>query len=107
MHRMPRSLMAPSLAHLVASVRGLWETSQPMSRKHTPKAPRRLRMNRAQRLQSAGVWLLAQAGREPAQIGASYRRWYGVDWFCVSFCELPFSELINPLSEEDYERRPA
>lgn len=40
-------------------------------------------MNRAQRLQSARAWLLQQAGREPARIGASYRRWYGVDWICA------------------------
>jgi hypothetical protein len=40
-------------------------------------------MNRAQRLQSARVWLLEQAGREPTRIGASYRRWYGVDWLCA------------------------
>lgn len=40
-------------------------------------------MKRAQRLQSARAWLLQQAGREPAQIGVAYRRWYGVDWFCA------------------------
>jgi hypothetical protein len=40
-------------------------------------------MNRAQRLQSARVWLLEQSGREPARIGAAYRRWYGVDWLCA------------------------
>jgi len=40
-------------------------------------------MNRAQRLQEARVWLLGQAGQEPAQIGAAYRRWYGVDWLCA------------------------
>jgi hypothetical protein len=54
-----------------------------MGKKRKPKSPRRLRMNRAQRLQSARVWLLEQSGREPARIGAAYRRWYGVDWFCA------------------------
>ena len=27
--------------------------------------------------------LAAQRGRTPAQIGASYRKWYGVDWPCA------------------------
>jgi hypothetical protein len=40
-------------------------------------------MNRVQRLQSARAWLLEQAGREPARIGASYRRCYGVDRPCA------------------------
>ena len=40
-------------------------------------------MTREQRLQSARAWLVTQTGREPARIGASYRRWYGVDWPCA------------------------
>jgi hypothetical protein len=40
-------------------------------------------MKQAQRLQSARVWLLEHAGREPPRIGASYRRWHGVDWLCA------------------------
>lgn len=71
------------LTSLIAHDPDLCETQQAVSRKRKAKVPRRLRMNRAQRLQSARAWLLQQAGREPARIGASYRRWYGVDWFCV------------------------
>jgi len=52
-------------------------------RKSRPKSPRRLRMNRHARLRSARAWLAAQRGRTPAQIGASYRKWYGVDWPCA------------------------
>jgi hypothetical protein len=40
-------------------------------------------MNRAQRLQSARAWLLNLPVREPARIGAAYRRWFGVGWFCA------------------------
>jgi len=52
-------------------------------KKNKPKCPRRLRMNRQGRLQSAKAWLVRQQDRTPAQIGASYRKWYGVDWPCA------------------------
>ena len=51
--------------------------------KRKPNSPRRLRMNRPVRLQSARTWLAPQNGRTPARIGASYRRRYGVDWPCT------------------------
>jgi hypothetical protein len=54
-----------------------------MCRKHKAKSPRRLRMKREQRLQSARAWLVTQKGRTPARIGAAYRRWFGVDWPCT------------------------
>jgi hypothetical protein len=52
-------------------------------KKNQPKCPRRLRMNRQGRLQSARVWLVTQKGRTPAQIGKAYCRCYGVDWPCA------------------------
>jgi len=52
-------------------------------KKNKPKCPRRLRMDWQGRLQSAKVWLLTQKGRTPAHIGASYRKWFGVDWPCA------------------------
>ena len=55
-----------------------------MSRlKKKPLPPRRLRMNRKQRLQSARQWLETQAGRTPVQLAKSYRNWFGVDWPCA------------------------
>ena len=52
-------------------------------KKNELKCPRRLRMSRHGRLHSAKAWLAAQKGRSLAQIGASYRKWYGVDWPCA------------------------
>lgn len=52
-------------------------------KKNKSRCPRRLRMNRQGRLQSAKAWLITQQGRTPAQIGASYRKWYAVDWPCA------------------------
>jgi len=52
-------------------------------KKNCSQCPRRLRMKRPARLQAAKTWLLTQKGRTPAQIGASYRKWYGVDWPCA------------------------
>lgn len=52
-------------------------------KKNQPKCPRRLRKNQRGRWQSAKAWLVTQQGRTPAQIGASYRKWYGVDWPCA------------------------
>jgi len=42
--------------------------------------PRRLRMNRAARLQSAKHWLPTYAGRDPVK---GYRNWYGVSTACA------------------------
>jgi hypothetical protein len=52
-------------------------------KKNRPLPPRRLRMNRAKRLQSARRWLETQAGRTPVQMAKSYRKWFGVDWPCA------------------------
>jgi len=55
-----------------------------MSRKkRQPLPPRRLRMDRARRLQSARRWLETQVGRTPIQVAKSYRKWFGVDWPCA------------------------
>ena len=55
-----------------------------MARKrHKAQCPRRRRLRRQGRLQSAKAWLVTQQGRTPAQIGSSYRKWYGVDWPCA------------------------
>jgi hypothetical protein len=48
-----------------------------------PQSPRRLRLRRPARLQSAKAWHPTQKGRTPAQVGASYRKWFGVDWPCA------------------------
>ena len=42
--------------------------------------PRRLRMNRAARLQSAKHWLSTYTGRDPVK---GYRNWYGVSTVCA------------------------
>ena len=42
--------------------------------------PRRLRMNRAARLQSAKHWLPTYEGRDPVK---GYRNWYGVSTACA------------------------
>src|SRR5690242_11148299 len=52
-------------------------------KKKRPLGPKRLRMNRAARLQSARQWLKAQAGRTPMQIAKSYKKWFAVDWPCA------------------------
>ena len=52
-------------------------------KRNRPKCPRRLRLKQPGRLRAAKAWLATQRGRTPAQIGASYRKWYGVDWPCA------------------------
>jgi hypothetical protein len=42
--------------------------------------PRAKRMDRSARLQSARVWLKTYNGKN---IGAGYRRYFGVDWSCA------------------------
>jgi hypothetical protein len=59
----------------------LWASSE--DRWQRPQGPRRLRLQRPGRLQSAKTWLATQRGRTPAQIGAAYRKRYGVDWPCA------------------------
>jgi len=51
--------------------------------RNRPKCPRRLRMNRQGRLQSAKAWLETQKGRTAAQVGKACCRWYGLDWPCA------------------------
>jgi hypothetical protein len=45
--------------------------------------PRRLRMNRKQRLSASRHWLATERARTPIQIARAYRRHYGVDWECA------------------------
>ena len=49
-------------------------------RKKTPLTPRRQRMKRPARLQTARHWLARFTGR---RVLRSYARWFGVDWECA------------------------
>jgi hypothetical protein len=49
-------------------------------KKHKNKGPRRHRMKRDARLQSARAWLLTMKALSPRQIAHAYHRWYKVDW---------------------------
>jgi hypothetical protein len=51
--------------------------------KHRVLPPRRLRLDRAQRLQSARQWLKQQTCRTPVQSAKSYRKWFGLDLRCA------------------------
>jgi len=73
----------------------VWPEKEERRRKTTP---RRKRLKRAQRLESAKAWLATYAGQK---IARDYRRRYGVDWQ-TAFTEL---EMLGIPIDPDYKTR--